>query len=248
MHRANKMPVLIFLALCSCLHAFPFGASSIFGGIPTIPTADRTLQEQESMTAEVMAAQWDSHMKNFSSSDIITFDLLPRQLEVFGEDIAFQGLLIQGAYFTENKEAVDFKIIGPDNNTIFTRRGTYDGLFYFYPNITGKYTFLFNNKKWMGTVKTTFAFTVGKVGDGIVQRSEIDSKESSLKDRFNELEELRAETKFFFQKQEANYKNSELTHGTVYYVVLFETLLLVTIVVLQVYYIKGLFDRRSRLF
>lgn len=37
--------------------------------------------------------------------------------------------------------------MGPDNQMLFTRKAKGEGVFYFKPNLTGTYTFIFNNRK-----------------------------------------------------------------------------------------------------
>jgi hypothetical protein len=76
MSRVTKILFTILTFFFLETNQFPFGINLDY--LKAIPQADRTLREQEQLPKEVMASQWDTHMKNFSSSDITMIDLIAR--------------------------------------------------------------------------------------------------------------------------------------------------------------------------
>jgi hypothetical protein len=93
-------------------------------------------------------------------------------------------------------------------------------------------------------VRLTFALSVGKVGDGYIQKTELDPMEAALSARLNELEEVRSEDKFFFHKQSITLSSNSKNHQTVLYAVIFETLVICGITYYQLSYIKNMFTKR----
>ena len=114
-------------------------------------------------------------MTNFVPSDMITIEVPARKTEVISdlisadklqivyEDVDALPMTFQGAYFVSSSEDADIdftvypsllyflkdrqQIIDPTQKLIFRRPGKKEGIFYFNPNVTGTYTFVFNNRK-----------------------------------------------------------------------------------------------------
>jgi len=190
---------------------------------------------------------WEKHITDFVPADMITFEVPARKTEIMYEDIVDTASTIKGAYFVSSSEDadIDFTIIDPAQKLIFRRPGKNVGIFYFTPNATGTYTFVFNNRKWIGNKQVTFALNTGKgVNEDLVNPDQLTPMESQLREADRALRDIQTETRFAYKRQGTHYKTTEANHNKVFYVAVFESLAILAVTVWQVYYIKRLLDNR----
>jgi hypothetical protein len=62
---------------------------------------------------------------------MVTFEVKSKTNEVFFENIKYVPTNIRGAFFVSmhSKEAIDFKILGPNHNIIFEKHGKSEGIY-----------------------------------------------------------------------------------------------------------------------
>ena len=92
-------------------------------------------------------------MSDFVPEDMLTIELGTREeisLHEFAD--SKRGMqYIRGAYFvnagqsTENKQLIDFFVLDPNYQVIYSRRGKDEGIFRFNTTMPGQYSFVFSN-------------------------------------------------------------------------------------------------------
>jgi len=246
----------VFLSLC----LFAFCLSLIFSPVAVnaftskpvdedaspedkIPSLDELAEADSRMIMSI----WENLMSNFVPSDMITIEIPARKTEIVYEDIDALPTSIKGAYFVSSSEDadIDFTIIDPEQKLIFRRPGKKEGIFFFHPNKTGTFTFVFNNRKWLGNKQVTFALNTGKsLGEDLVNSKDLTPMEAQLTEADRLLREIQTETRFAYKRQGTHYKTTQANHNKVFYVAIFESLAILTVTIWQVYYIKRLLDNR----
>jgi len=234
--------------------AFAFCFAVIFSNIVVKANDDQderseppSLDELAEADSRLIMEIWESLMTNFVPSDMITVEVPARKTEIVYEDVDALPMTFQGAYFVSSSEDadIDFTIIDPTQKLIFRRPGKKEGIFYFNPNVTGTYTFVFNNRKWLGNKQVTFALNTGKVlGEELVNVKDLTPMEIQLTEADKTLREIQTETRFAYKRQGTHYKTTQANHNKVFYMAIFESLAILTVTIWQVYYIKRLLDNR----
>ena len=127
---------------------------------------DVTIEDDpDDLEKKAMMEEWDTHMSDFVPEDMLTFELNPQEEmslhEFVPEDRRGDVLSIRGAYFvnapksSENKQLVDFFVLDPNYQVIYSRRGKDEGIFRFNTKEEGgQYTFVFSNMKDKKTRKS----------------------------------------------------------------------------------------------
>ena len=116
------------------------------------------VDDADDLEKKAMMEEWDEHMNDFVPEDMLTFELNPREEislhEFVPEDLQSESLYIRGAYFVnaqksgEEKQLIDFFILDPNYQVIYSRRGKDEGIFRFNAKEEGgQYTFVFSNMK-----------------------------------------------------------------------------------------------------
>lgn len=123
-------------------------------------------------------------MSDFVPDDMLTFELNPREEislhEFIPEDKKGEVLYIRGAYFvnapksSESKQLIDFFVLDPNYQVIYSRRSKDEGIFRFNTKEEGgQYTFVFSNMKDRVTKKSvTVALHPGYDTDKIEERDQ----------------------------------------------------------------------------
>ena len=95
--------------------------------------------DEDALEKKSMMEEWDTHMSDFVPEDMLTIDLGTREeisLHEFAD--SKRGMqYIRGAYFvnsgqsTEKKQLIDFFVLDPNYQVIYSRRGKDEGIFRF---------------------------------------------------------------------------------------------------------------------
>lgn len=192
--------------------------------------------------------EWDKHMEGYVPELLLTFPLAARTDEFFFEDLEKDQVpvLIRGGFFasaSDETSEVAFSITDPKGNTIFNKASEAEGLFHFVAKLTGTYTFIVSNHKWMQEKMVTF--TVGKGNQTHLQAGHLTTVEDTVKAIDKTLVDIQTESTYLWIRQNAHMKAVESIHTRVLAFCVVEFLILVGISGFQVYYIKGLLsDRR----
>jgi len=91
-----------------------------------------------------MMEEWDTHMSDFVPDDMLTVELQPREEISIHEDAPIESIYMRGAYFvnslpggTKEDSAIDFFILDPNYQVIFSRRRHDEGIFRFNTTMQG---------------------------------------------------------------------------------------------------------------
>lgn len=192
--------------------------------------------------------EWDKHMEGYVPELLLTFPLPARTDEFFYEDLSQEQtpVLIRGGFFasaSDETSEVAFSIMDPKGNTIFEKASEPEGLFHFVAKLSGTYTFIVSNHKWMQEKMVTF--TVGKGNETHLQAGHLTTVEDTVKAIDKTLVDIQTESTYLWIRQNAHMKAVESIHTRVLAFCVVEFLILVGISGFQVYYIKNLLsDRR----
>lgn len=91
-----------------------------------------------------MMEEWDTYMKDFVPDDMLTVQLGAREELSLHEDAPSESIYIRGAYFVNAKagtpkeqKIIDFFVLDPNYQVIFSRRKNEEGLFRFNTTMAG---------------------------------------------------------------------------------------------------------------
>ena len=110
--------------------------------------------DEDALEKKSMMEEWDAHMSDFVPEDMLTIDLGTREeisLHEFADSSKRGMQYIRGAYFvnsgqsTEKKQLIDFFVLDPNYQVIYSRRGKDEGIFRFNTTMQGQYSFVFSN-------------------------------------------------------------------------------------------------------
>eukprot|EP00386_Alphamonas_edax_P001499 GDKI01004498.1.p1 GENE.GDKI01004498.1~~GDKI01004498.1.p1 ORF type:complete len:277 (-),score=85.96 GDKI01004498.1:83-913(-) len=189
--------------------------------------------------------EWEKHMQHFVPEMLVTFPLASRSDEYFYKDVTVVPTLIRGGYFVsadEDQSDVDFQITDPSGEVIF-KRSQSEGLFYFQANMTGSYSFIVSNHRWMQTKIVTFA--VGQGNDTALQPAHLQSLDENIQKVDKQLKDIQSDSTYLWIRQRSHMRAVQSTNSKTFWFALVEFLCLLAVSAFQVYYIKGLLsDRR----
>jgi len=101
-----------------------------------------------------MMEEWDNHMSDFVPNDMLTVNLNPREEISIHEDAHDEPIHIRGAYFVaagpgteKDDRLIDFFVLDPNYQVIYSRRRHEEGIFRFNTTMAGQYSFVFSNMK-----------------------------------------------------------------------------------------------------
>ena len=116
---------------------------------------DRDIKDDpDELEKKAMMEEWDRHMTDFVPDDMLTVELQPREEMSLHEEAPEDSIYMRGAYFvnappgTEKTDRlIDFFVLDPNYQVIYSRRKQEEGLFRFNSSMPGQYTFVFSNMK-----------------------------------------------------------------------------------------------------
>uniref|UniRef100_A0A0G4FSA1 GOLD domain-containing protein n=1 Tax=Chromera velia CCMP2878 TaxID=1169474 RepID=A0A0G4FSA1_9ALVE len=189
--------------------------------------------------------EWEIYMQNFVPEMLVTFPLAARSDEYFYEDVGEAPVHMRGGYFVstdEDESDVDFQITDPAGDVIFKKTNA-EGLFHFETKMSGSYSFIVSNHKWMQTKMVTFA--VGRGNDTALAPAHLSTMDEHMSKIEMSLKDIQSESTYMWIRQRSHMKAVESTNGKVFWFSLLELLVLCVISAFQIYFIKGLLsDRR----
>jgi emp24/gp25L/p24 family/GOLD len=205
---------------------------------------DKSLKEQQDMTPEAIMAEWETNMKNFAPSDMMTFLALKAGETVF-ENIQVR-TEVRGAFFTKGGRAPLILTITDPNGKIKYKRGpAAEGIFHFKAMATGIYEFKLEIQSIFGLYLVTFCLHTGPgVWETYVNTKDLDPMQNKFVELGGDLSAIMSETKVATIRQESHYKITQSTHSKVFYVAIFETLAIVITIFYQLHIIKRIFDHK----
>lgn len=176
---------------------------------------------------------------------------------------------MRGAYFvnappgTEKKDRlIDFFILDPNYQVIFSRRRHEEGIFRFNTTMEGQYSFVFSNMKDRVNMKqVTLAIHPGYDTEAEekrnmeketkemakaagVEEDEIQQLNSLVRKVFKNVKNLMTEAKMSMIRQDAHNKAVEYNSTQSLYMTLFEAVAFMGICAFNLYHIKGILENR----
>jgi hypothetical protein len=102
--------------------------------------------------------EWSTYMEDFIPEDMVTFELASKKTVNAVEKIAEgEEESIRGAYFVKGDLKIDFYIVAPSGDVIFSRRNQHEGIFRFNTTMIGDYTFVSTSKQPKKNLDVTLA-------------------------------------------------------------------------------------------
>lgn len=190
-------------------------------------------------------------MHDFNPDLLVTVPVAARSDEFFYEDVAIAGTLIRGAYFvigSEDEEAhtgIDFVLTDPNGGIIYERRDHVEGVFSHHANVTGTYSLMIGNHKWMSSKQVTFLVGIGE--HRALKSNDLNPLTEGMGAIEATLKEIQSESSYLWIKQKSHMKAVSSINSKVYWYYLFEFVVLLVVSSIQIYYIRSLLSNR-RLF
>jgi hypothetical protein len=192
--------------------------------------------------------EWEKVMKDFDPELLVTVPVSARSDEFFYEDVTAKGTLIRGAFFvigSENDESnsgVDFIVTDPHGSIVYQTHNQVEGVFSHVTNLTGTYTVMVGNHKWMSPKQVTLLLGVGenkalKSGDLTSLTDGVSRIESSMR-------EIQSESAYLWIKQKSHMRAVNDINSRVFWYHTIQFIILVAVSSVQIYYVRGLLTNR----
>ncbi|RZF37277.1 hypothetical protein LSTR_LSTR005609 [Laodelphax striatellus] len=141
---------------------------------------------------------------------------------------------------------IDFKILGPDNNVIHKGERETSGKYTFAANANGIYTYCFSNKMSTMTPKVVmFNMDVGETRkEETKEEGDHNKLETMIKELTVSLEEVKTEQEYMSIRDRIHRSINESTNTRVVMWSFFEAIVLFTMTLGQVFYLKRFFEVR----
>ena len=187
------------------------------------------------------------------------------------EDAHDQPIHIRGAYFvnagpgTEKEDRlIDFFVLDPNYQVIYSRRRHEEGIFRFNTTMAGQYSFVFSNMKDKQNAKqVTLAIHPGKEEQEVEKTEKEDEKEnremaeaagveveeirelnSVIRKVYKSVKNLMTECKMSMIRQDSHNKAVDYNSKQNMYMTLFEAMCFMGICAFNLYHIKGILENR----
>lgn len=187
---------------------------------------------------------------------------------------------MRGAFFvnadakvSKKDRTIDFFVLDPNYQVIYSKRGQEEGIFRFNTTMQGQYTFVFSNMKDKVNIKkVTIAIHPGRESeDGVdeeiaqmtkaektdyeqmrhemaeaagVPEEDIEELQSALRQVLKNVKNLQTEAKMSMIRQNAHSKAVDSNEKSTLYMTLFEALAFMGICSFNLYHIKGILENR----
>lgn len=140
---------------------------------------------------------------------------------------------------------IDIKVLDPDGKIIYQGERESNGKFTFSASKTGVYTYCFGNQMSSMTPKTVmFNMEVGEPPSADHEEGDHNSLESMIDGLKSALKGVKHEQEYMTVRDRIHHDINEATNSRVVLWSVFEALVLITMTVGQVYYLKRFFEVR----
>jgi len=167
-------------------------------------------------------------------------DTFYKQLQV-DDAIIFEYQVIGGGALD-----IDVVVTGPNGNTIYSETKASEGDYEFNAEEEGFYRFSFSNKMSTLTTKlVSFNILEDDLISDPVKSSDIDPLQSAILELSHGLHSMLSELKYMALREHAHHTTSESTNSRVLWSSFFEWVMLCSMSLWQLYYLKGFFEVRK---
>ena len=231
------LPLLLLLTLSASQHPSYLQDS---------PGLTETEDPSDAEETAKLTKEWEDQMKDFTPSDLVTFELGPRNQEDFWEVIETVPSRVRGAFFVSSQETrdIDLTILGPDGAVAYRSTRRKEGIFYFDATERGQYMFMFANNKFVEKVQITFAMHTGESSTAPLDKEHITPVEGGLLEVVKGIKDFQMEQQFAQLRQESHYKTVQNANRNLFWFSILECLGIIAVSTWQVYYIKKIMDHR----
>eukprot|EP01115_Flamella_aegyptia_P005658 TRINITY_DN2368_c1_g1_i1.p1 TRINITY_DN2368_c1_g1~~TRINITY_DN2368_c1_g1_i1.p1 ORF type:complete len:213 (-),score=37.67 TRINITY_DN2368_c1_g1_i1:169-807(-) len=192
-----------------------------------------------------------------NSIQSIYFDVGPHREECFyemveqGTDIGLTYQIIKGG-----KLDIDILITGPDGRIVYEGKKEKVGKYFFLAHAKGYFKFCFSNRMSQVTAKTvSMNLSIGKNGEKKQAKEEEKEMDDKLFETFSPLQHsilqladglagIKAEEQYQRLRERVHRNTTESTNSRVLYAALFETLILISLSLWQIYNLRKFFEVR----
>ena len=233
-------------------------------------TEDKKIEDDpDELAKAAMMEEWDTHMSDFVPDDMLTVELGVRDEISIHEDAPKESIYMRGAYFVNTQpgtrkedKLIDFFVLDPNYQVIFSRRQHEEGIFRFNTTMEGQYSFVFSNMKdRINPKQVTLAIHPGYESDekdkevkdsdikemakaAGVDELEIKELNAAIRKVYKNTKNLMTEAKMSMIRQDAHNKAVEYNSRQNVYVTLFEAAAFMGICAFNLYHIKGILENR----
>ena len=202
-------------------------------------------EEQYESSTDAFTNEWRTKMKDFESTYVYIIPIPYKTVQIFYENITSVPARVRGAFIIDDrkKDKIDFKIKDPNGKVLYSNI-THQAIFDLNVTVPGFYEILFNNRFKNGEIKPTF--TMNTAQNDILKKSDLNKTEEKLDELVTFLKSLGTEDKMKRNVQRKRYKKLIKTNRYFYTFSIIETAVLLVVSVWQFYYMKNLFERKSR--
>ena len=195
---------------------------------------------------DTLSQDWDTHMADFQADLMVTVQVAPNSQEFFFEDVTEVGVKLRGAFFVapdkDRKSGIDFWILNPKGEKVYQQANKGESIFAIKAEMTGTYSFVISNNKWIGSRQVTFI--VGAGSRSTLKQEHLLTMDDRIKAVDNSLREIQTEGSYLWIRQKSQLQAIEDVNSRVFWFTAVEFLVLVVVAVFQVYYIKGMLSYR----
>ena len=169
--------------------------------------------------------------------NMMTFQL--KDSEFFYEDVTEIGTMIRGMFFSQSGDGkIGFVVLDPNNKKVYEHEGKRDGYFKVKAELVGTYTFMFTgNQKQV-------SFIVGSGKKTNLKKEHLSKLEEQITEIDKKLRDIQQEGSYLWTKQKRDQKVIENINYRVFFFALIEFLVLTSVAIFQVLYLKNLLSYR----
>mmetsp|Transcript_13528 Transcript_13528/g.25471 ORF Transcript_13528/g.25471 Transcript_13528/m.25471 type:complete len:229 (+) Transcript_13528:678-1364(+) len=218
--------------------------SSVYAGKkhsgPEVVAVDA--EEEERLYLE----EWQEHMRTFSPSDVVTFELIGKGKTEFYEEISVIPSILKGAWFSTDEQAkdLDFQLLDPSGEVVFERKLKHEGIFTYEAKRRGNYRFTFASHKYLKPQYVTFAIHLGNSTEQVLQVEHLSPIETVLQTATRTIKDLQMDSQFAQVRQDSHFQTIAEANSHLFWLSVVECLCIIGVTAWQVIYVKKLLDHR----
>lgn len=159
--------------------------------------------------SSTFSEEWESEMSDYEPDYVYMIPLKYKSKEIYYETIETVPVTVRGAYMTadDKEEIIDFEIIDPDNQVIFTKTKNVC-IFKLLFIKAGRYKIVFNNRYVNNDLKVTFTMKNGQ--NEILKKEDLSGSNQKLDNLNNFIEKFDLEFKFNRNIHNDRYKSNNI--------------------------------------
>jgi len=184
--------------------------------------------------------EWEEKVANFLPTDLLTIKLKPNSMEYFYEDMKVLTNITIAYYINDENQKIDFKLLGPGDVQLFKQKGKGQLFYEFHPQNLGMHRFVLDNTRYKGKKKVTFAIHAGNNTDETLKTEHVSGLNARINNIDKKIKDVHFNQKMMVRKFEGHYETTRSHNKNIVMFSLLESGIMITILLVQMFYIKSL--------